>query len=124
MLSCTAISAFAAEVPVEKEENISTLSDDSGIALYNTDWYTFSDNSILDGYTTVSVTPNSGQALKIHTYIMSGSLKVWVRPASSSSWTSIASWTSNCIISQKYIFAMILLIWSFIIFSTYCTIGE
>ena len=76
-------------------ENIEHNSDQQN-PTRNTDLITFADPSILDGgieYT--GITPGSGRNMKIHVYMYSGSLTVWVKHSSSSNWTSIATWNTS-----------------------------
>ena len=77
------------------EERVTTASLDDSVSTYNTDYFTFRDNAVLDGYQTIVVTPGSGEALKIHTYIMSGSLKVQVKKSSALFYKTIATWNNN-----------------------------
>lgn len=86
ILSCTSVSAFAAETFVEdvNPSNVSTYA-----TARNINYYTFSDNSVLDGTITIKVTPGSGEALKIHLYIISGSVKVQVKKSSALLYTTV-----------------------------------
>lgn len=75
------------------ENSLQSTSNVSSISPKNIDYYTFP-SQILDGYKTVSVKPGSGEALKMHVYLSSGSLTVWVKSASSSTWSKKATWNT------------------------------
>lgn len=86
MVLSTSTIAFAAEAPVTEATSITAET-------RNIDYYTYPDQ-LLDGTKTVTVTPGSGEALKMHVYLSSGSLTVWVKPSSSSVWTQITTWNT------------------------------
>lgn len=93
---CMALSmnsvAFAAEIPTVVETSAET---EAFVAsARNINYYTYPEQ-ILDGYKTVRVTPGSGETLKMHIYIQSGALMVWVKPSNSTLYTKKATWNSN-----------------------------
>ena len=92
---CMALSmssvAFAAETPETPATQSKT--EVSTVAARNTDYYTYT-KQILDGYKTVRVSPRSGVTLKMHVYLESGALTVWVKPAGSTFYTKKATWNT------------------------------
>lgn len=93
---CMALSmssmAFATETSTTTENQAET-----GVSiksLTNIDYHTYSE-MILDGYNTVRVSPGAGEALKMHVYMQSGALTVYVKPANSSIYTKKATWNTT-----------------------------
>ena len=78
--------AFAAEPE--------SLVDQSNSTAGNIDYYTYS-TQYLDGPKTVVVYPVSNVTLKLHLYIESGTVQVWVKSTNSAYYTKKATWTSN-----------------------------
>ena len=65
----------------------------AGVALANTDYYTFNSTNYFDGVSIVSVTPPAGKTLKLHLYIENeAGLYVWVSTSISGPWTQVAYW--------------------------------
>ena len=77
LLSCAAVPAFAASADTGAE--VVTITPRA-----NVDEFLFGENSVLDGGTTVEVTPAAGRVLNVHFYIKSGSIKVMVRQGTGS----------------------------------------
>ncbi len=92
---CMALSissvAFASETPETTDTQSKT--EVSTVIARNTDYYTYP-NQILDGYKTVRVSPRSAVTLKMHVYLESGALTVWVKPAGSTFYTKKATWNT------------------------------
>ena len=93
---CMALSmssaVFAAETTTSPVAEATTEVSEAAVAR-NIDYYTFP-NQILDGYKTIRVTPGSGEALKMHVYLESGALTVWVKPAGSLFYSKKATWNT------------------------------
>lgn len=93
---CMALSmtsaVFAAETTPPVATEATTEASETSVAR-NIDYYTYP-NQILDGYKTVRVTPGSGEALKMHVYLQSGALTVWVKPSGSLFYSKKATWNT------------------------------
>lgn len=87
------LQAFAQETAnVQVQERSEETSVDQLATARNTDYFTFSENATLDGYKTIVVKPGSGEALKLHVYLKSGSLKVQIKKSTSIFYTTITTW--------------------------------
>ena len=91
MALCMNSVAVATEVPEAKNKSEETV---AMAEARNIDYYTYP-NQLLDGYKTVTVYPGSREALKMHVYMSSGALTVWVKPSSSNFWTKKATWNTT-----------------------------